>query len=172
MVSGGWVSRWSAPESMATRPVISELTRRGFTVFLVRHGSSPLFKVPDAVDDVRLAVEHIRGKASVYGVDPNRLGLMGRSAGGHLSLAIGLRAEGPGGQPADPDNERTNQVAAIVAYYPPVDLRGWSGPTRCWRVCSVSSVFWWSAGWQENAARGCSRRPSGWRGCRINSPNL
>ena len=50
MVSGGWFSRHSPPERTALR--FTELLGEGFTVFAVRHGSAPLFKVPEAVDDV------------------------------------------------------------------------------------------------------------------------
>lgn len=130
MMSGGWVSRWSPPENVASRDIFRELSRRGFTTFLVRHGSSPRFKVPDAIADARLAVAHIKEHAGRYGVDPNRIGLTGSSAGGHLSLAVGLRAEGATGLPDDATNPRANQVAAIVAYFPPVDLRGWAGPSE------------------------------------------
>ncbi len=130
MVSGGWVSRWSPPETLAERPLFAELAARGFTTFLVRHGSSPRFKVPEAIADVRLAVEHVRRHAEDFGVDPARIGITGMSAGGHLSLSIGLRAEGADGSPEDPPAEREHQVAAIVAYFPPVDLRAMTGPNE------------------------------------------
>jgi acetyl esterase/lipase len=70
MVSGGWVSRWRPPEAVATRDLFAELTARGFTLYFVRHGSSPRFKVPAAIADVRLAVAHIREHAPEHGVDP------------------------------------------------------------------------------------------------------
>lgn len=129
MVSGGWVSRWSPPARVAEGDLFSELAARGFTTFLVRHGSSPRFKVPDAVADARLAIAHIREHADDFAVEPERLGVTGMSAGGHLSLSVGLRAEGATGAPDDRTNERAAQVAAIVAYYPPVDLRGMVGPS-------------------------------------------
>jgi acetyl esterase/lipase len=130
MVSGGWVSRWTDPRATGSRGLIAELTARGFTTFLVRHGSSPRYKVPEAVDDARLAVAHIRENAREFGIDPTRIGLTGTSAGGHLSLTVGLRAEGPTGWPDAPPDERPHQVAAIVAYFPPVDVRQWVGPNE------------------------------------------
>jgi acetyl esterase/lipase len=130
MVSGGWVSRWTDPRATGSRGLIAELTARGFTTFLVRHGSSPRYKVPEAVDDARLAVAHIRENAQEFGIDPTRIGLTGTSAGGHLSLTVGLRAEGPTGWPDAPPAERPHQVAAIVAYFPPVDVRQWVGPNE------------------------------------------
>lgn len=136
MVSGGWVSRWSPPVGVARLGLIAELLDRGFVVYVVRHGSSPRFKVPDAMADVRGAVAHIRDHAGEHGVDPRRLGLTGASAGGHLSLSIGLRAEerlaphGSAVRSEDAPLARPNQVAAIVAYFPPVDLRGWARPNE------------------------------------------
>ncbi|HVS14800.1 MAG TPA: alpha/beta hydrolase [Thermoanaerobaculia bacterium] len=126
MVSGGWISRWSDPEqSLARSAAFSALVERGFTLYLVRHGSSPVFKVPDAVADVRQALRHIRAHAASRGVDPGRLGVFGGSAGGHLSLMLGAATESAyEGSPAMGDE----RPAAVVAYFPPVDLQGMVGP--------------------------------------------
>ena len=128
MVSGGWVSSWSPPEQTATR--FEALLDGGFTVFAVRHGSSPLFKVPDAVDDVRRATRYIKANAREWGVDPDRLGVFGGSAGGHLSLMLGTT--GDAGDPAasDPVLRESSKVAAVVAYFPPVDLSSTRRPQR------------------------------------------
>lgn len=128
MVSGGWVSRWSDPGQAFER--FSFLLDEGFTVFAVRHGSSPRYKVPEAFADVKRAVRYVNLHASDFGVDPARLGVWGGSAGGHLSLMLGLTEDG--GNPAGEGTlERApSRVAAVVAYYPPTDLRGWSGPSE------------------------------------------
>ncbi len=122
MVSGGWRSRWSPPEGAARR--FDKLLDAGFTVFVVRHGSSPKFILPEIVDDVRRAVRYVRLHAEQFDVDPNRLGVFGGSAGGHLSLMLATASD-----EGDPDSkdevERTSsRVAAVVAYYPPTDLVG------------------------------------------------
>jgi acetyl esterase/lipase len=125
MVSGGWVSRWAPPE--ATMGWLKPMLDAGFTVFAVRHGSSPRFKVPEAVADVRRSVRYIRLNAKRFGVDPARLGVAGGSAGGHLSLMLGTT-----GDDGDPDAKdevlrQSSRVAAVVAYFPPTDLRPWVG---------------------------------------------
>ncbi|HUQ69515.1 MAG TPA: alpha/beta hydrolase, partial [Planctomycetaceae bacterium] len=91
MVSGGWYSNWAPPEQMQAAFV--PLTSKGFTVFAVRHGSSPRYGIPEAVSDVRRSVRYIRMNAKQYGVDPNRLGVYGMSAGGHLSLMLGTASD-------------------------------------------------------------------------------
>ena len=70
MVSGGWVSRWAPPEQMADR--FQFLLDKGFTVVVVRHGSSPRYLVPDAVSDVRRAVRFVRYHAKEWGIDASR----------------------------------------------------------------------------------------------------
>lgn len=123
MVSGGWHSNWSPPESR--QGFFKPMLDRGYTVLAVRHGSAPRYKVPEAVDDVRLAVRHVRLHAADYRVDPERLGVYGMSAGGHLSLMLATTADA--GDPAAKDEVRrqSSRVAAAVAYFPPSDLRLW-----------------------------------------------
>jgi acetyl esterase/lipase len=128
MVSGGWFSRWQEPEQRIDS--FQRLLNRGITVIAVHHGSAPLFKVPEAVADVRRAVRHVRSNAVAYGIDPNRLGVWGGSAGGHLSLMLGLASDSGQADAKDPLERVSNAVKAVVAYYPPVDLRRMTGPNR------------------------------------------
>jgi len=126
MVSGGWFSRYAPPENAAKQ--FSEMLDGGYTLYMVRHGSAPKFKVPEAVADVEKAVAHIHDHASEHGVDHSRLGVFGGSAGGHLSLMLGC-ATGPVGEAPDADAiAGTGRVSAVVAYFPPVDLRQIIGP--------------------------------------------
>jgi acetyl esterase/lipase len=133
MMSGGWFSMWVPPE-LLLRPEASvlvpfnQLVEHGYTVFIVRHGSAPQFKVPEAVADVRRAVRYIRRNAATYGIDPNRIGVCGGSAGGHLSLMLGTTGDEGDGSAADAIDRASDRVAAVVAYCPPVDLRDWAGP--------------------------------------------
>ena len=128
MVSGGWVSRWRAPEQ--ARQGYEALLDRGFTVFSIRHGSSPRFNVPEAYADVNRAVRFVRLNASTYGVDPARLGVYGGSAGGHLSLMLGLASDEGDPDATDEVLRMSSRVAAVVAYYPPVDLRKRPSPSE------------------------------------------
>lgn len=121
MVSGGWVSRWAPPEQTADR--FQFLLDKGFAVVVVRHGSSPRYHVPDAVSDVRRAVRFVRYNAKNWGVDPNRLGVHGGSAGGHLSLVLATASDNGDPSAEEPFMRESNRVQSVVAYYPPVDLR-------------------------------------------------
>lgn len=121
VLSGGW--RSSKIDMDFLDSWTSYLTDEGFTVFAVNHGSSPRYKVPDAVSDVRRAVRHIRSNAEKYDIGPERLGVMGLSAGGHLSLMLGLSSDEGLESAEDPIERVSNRVQAVVAYYPVVDLK-------------------------------------------------
>jgi acetyl esterase/lipase len=138
MMSGGWVSAWVPPQTFVDKNApelfkhFREIVDHGYTLFVIRHGSSPQFKVPEAVADVRRAVRYVRLHASDFNVDPDRLGVCGGSAGGHLSLMLGTASDdgGKGSKDKDDVDRTSDRVAAVVAYYPPVDLREWVGDKR------------------------------------------
>jgi dipeptidyl aminopeptidase/acylaminoacyl peptidase len=75
---------------------------------------------------VRRALRFIHLKGGEYGVNPDRLGVFGGSAGGHLSLMLGTTADDGDPKAKDPVLQQSNRVAAVVALFPPTDLRGWT----------------------------------------------
>ena len=121
MVSGGWVSTYAPPEREVE--LFKDLLDKGFTVIPVRHGSSPKYFIPEIVADVRRAVRFIRYNAKQWGVDPDRLGVFGGSAGGHLSLVIGTASDNGDPNAKEDFMKVSDRVASVVAYFPPVDLR-------------------------------------------------
>ena len=123
MVSGGYTSRYIPPEraQLSFQP----LQQAGFTVFAVRHGSSPRYVVPEIISDVKQATRFIRLHATRYGIAPDRIGVYGGSAGGHLSLMLGTTADPGNVASPDPVARTSCSVAAVVAYFPPTDLREW-----------------------------------------------
>jgi acetyl esterase/lipase len=121
MVSGGWVSNYNPPQQTATR--FKDLLDKGFTLIAVRHGSSPKYLIPEIVSDVRRAVRFIRHNAKQWGVDPNRLGVFGGSAGGHLALVLGTASDNGDPNAKEDFMRESDRVASVVAYFPPVDLR-------------------------------------------------
>jgi acetyl esterase/lipase len=119
IVSGGWRSSWRPPEGAL--PFFDPFLKAGYTVFAVRHGSSPRYGIPDAYADVSRAVRFVRSSAAEFKVDPARIAAMGNSAGGHLALLLGTR--GDDGVGSDDALEGTpSRVAAVVALVPPTDL--------------------------------------------------
>ncbi|HUE70300.1 MAG TPA: alpha/beta hydrolase [Pirellulaceae bacterium] len=122
--SGGWYSTWRPSKDLV--PASMPLLSKGFTVFIVRHGSAPKYTVPEAVADVRKCVRFIRLNADDYGVDPQRLGALGGSAGGHLTLMLATTGDDGDESATDPVLKTSSRIAAGVSLFPPTDLRGWT----------------------------------------------
>lgn len=76
---------------------------------------------PAAVHDVKAAVRWIRANADAYGIDPDKIALIGGSAGGHLSMLAGY-SDAPEleGETANP--RPSTRVQAVINFYGPSDL--------------------------------------------------
>jgi acetyl esterase/lipase len=124
LISGGWVSSHDNINPQRFQPFL----KRGYTVFTVVHGSQPKFVVTEIVQDIHRAVRFVRHNAAKYGVDPNRFGVIGSSAGGHLSLTIGTRG-GPGDVGAkDPVDRESSAVQCVACFFPAADFLNFSKP--------------------------------------------
>jgi acetyl esterase/lipase len=121
IVSGGYFSPWQAPE--ARLGTAQPFLKHRFTVFTVFHGSNPKYNVVEIVEDVRRAVRFIRLHAADFGVEQERIGVMGGSAGGHLALVLATTGDDGDAAAQDPVLRASSRVAAAVAIAPPVDLR-------------------------------------------------
>jgi acetyl esterase/lipase len=131
--SGGWKSEKSnVPGRDAARRDrehwVQGLLKGGYTLFVVRHGSTPRYLVNEMVDDVRRSVRFVRMHADRYQIQPERLGITSGSSGGHLSLMVGLT--GDDGNPAaeDPVERVSSRTHAVVAWFPPTDMVNWGSP--------------------------------------------
>jgi acetyl esterase/lipase len=122
IVSGGWKSNHSKVKEGFSSPY----TDHGYTVFAVFHGSQPRYKVRDIMGFMHRAVRFIRTNAAQWNIDPNRIGVTGSSAGGHLSLVLATKG-GPGDPKAkDPIDRASSAVQAAGVFYPPTDYLNWS----------------------------------------------
>lgn len=121
VVSGGYFSEW-APADAYVRGMQPYLSA-GYTVFAVFHGSNPRYSLVDAVADMRSAVRFIRSHAADYAVDPQRLGAVGASAGGHLALMLATTGEDGDTAAPDPFRRAGSRIAAAVAISAPADFR-------------------------------------------------
>jgi acetyl esterase/lipase len=124
VVSGGW---FSADEAIRVE-FVTPLLARGYTVFAVVHGSQPKFQIPEILQDMHRAVRYIRHHAKDYGVDPDRLGIMGGSAGGHLSLMQGAAGTPGAADAPDPVNRESSRVQAVACFFPPTDFLNYGKP--------------------------------------------
>lgn len=119
MVSGGWKSKRAGETPVW---LVGPVLRAGYTVFAVCHISQPKSTVMEIIEDMHRSIRFIRHHAREYAIDPNRIGVTGGSAGGHLSLMLATRG-GPGDPTAaDPVDRESSVVQAAAIFYPVTDL--------------------------------------------------
>jgi acetyl esterase/lipase len=126
---GGW-SKGDKGEA----PLFSAwLAAQGFTVFDIQYRLTPQPNWQTATGDVKCAIGWIKAHAGGpdFHIDPARVHLLGRSAGGHLAL---LAANSLGDANLRPScSAGDTSVASVVALYPPTDLvRGYERAPNAW----------------------------------------
>ena len=123
IVSGGWKSSTDNINPCFLHRPSSQVG--GYTVFAVVHGSQPKYTIPEIVEDMHRAVRFIRHNAKDYHIDPDRLGITGASAGGHLSLMIGTAGTAGDPKAKDPVDRESSKVQAVACFFPPTDFLNW-----------------------------------------------
>ena len=124
IVSGGWYSAHEAINPVLFVPLLDH----GYTMFAVIHGSQPRYIVTEIEPDIHRAVRFIRHNAAKYGVDPNRLGLTGGSAGGHLSLTMATQGKSGTPDSKDPVERESSEVQCVACFFPPSDFLNYGKP--------------------------------------------
>ncbi len=118
VVSGSWRSSHDN-----IRPQFAaEYVKRGYTVFTVVHACSPRFSLPEIAEDMHRAVRFVRSRADFYRFDPQRIGITGASAGGHLSLLIATTGTAADPDAKDPIDRLPSRVQAVACFFPPTDF--------------------------------------------------
>ena len=124
-------SGWSAPMSLDATPLKNSgqatmyappLNEAGYTVFSINHRAVPRFLYPAAVEDAQRAVRFVRHHAAEYDIDPERIGAMGGSSGGHLVSMLGVLDGAGDPESADPVERESAKVQCVVARAPRTDF--------------------------------------------------
>lgn len=101
---------------------VKKLAEHGYVAATVEYRLSPKYKFPAAIYDVKAAVRWLRANAAKYKIDPNQIGAVGDSAGGHLAMFLGVTGdvkqfEGEGG-----NADQSSRVQCVVDFYGPSDF--------------------------------------------------
>ena len=105
---GGWTA--GTKQANFIQPLFGPLDESGLAWFSIDYRLAPKHPYPAAVHDVEEAIRYVKAHAEDYRIDPNRIALMGESAGGHLVALVATR----------PTPETV--VAAVVPFYGAFDL--------------------------------------------------
>jgi len=94
----------------------------GVTGFVLRYRHAPRYKHPAPLSDIQRAMRIVRARAAEWGVDPQRTGVMGFSAGGHLASTAGTRFDEGNKNATDPIERAGCRPNFLVLAYPVISL--------------------------------------------------
>lgn len=124
MVHGGGWTGGSKGDLKSIKPVpevpaaLLGLLTDGFVVTSIDYRLAPQYKFPASIEDVKCSIRYLRAHAVQYHVNPNRIGLMGASAGGHLVSLAGLARPWVGWDVGE-YTDRSSAVQAVVDMFGP-----------------------------------------------------
>jgi acetyl esterase/lipase len=113
---------WSGGDRKMLRYYAIGYAQKGYVTVCISYRLSDEAPFPAAVEDSKCAVRWLRDNASTYGIDPEKIGVIGGSAGGHLAMMVGYapdiaELEGHGGHA-----KASCRVQAVVDFYGVYDL--------------------------------------------------
>lgn len=104
-----------------------DYARRGYVCITVNYRLVDEAPFPACVEDVKNAVRWFRANAADYGLDPERIGAYGNSAGAHLVCMLGLVGRDAGLEGDGPHQEQSSLVQAVCASATPTDFNLFPG---------------------------------------------
>lgn len=107
VVHGGWWQKGDRNEHLGFNAYFAA---RNYVVAAIDYRLAPRYRFPNAAQDVKSAIDYLKSHATEIGLDPNRIALVGRGAGGQLALQAAYEARDPG-------------IRGVVAAYASVDLK-------------------------------------------------
>lgn len=113
---------WKTGKRSDYLPYLIDYAKKGYVTVTVSYRLSRVAKFPAAVRDVNCAVRWLKIHADEFGVDPDRMVLIGGSAGGHLSMMVGYAGEEELFEPECDTGPVNSEVKAVVNLYGPTDL--------------------------------------------------
>ncbi len=113
---------WRSGSKNEFEKLIRDSARAGYVAVSINYRLAPKHIFPAQVEDCKCAVRWFRANAKELQVDPQRIGVVGSSAGAHLAMMLGAMdsadgLEGDGGSP-----ETSSRVQAVVSFAGPTDL--------------------------------------------------
>jgi acetyl esterase/lipase len=129
VVSGAWHSDRGKIRDHMLAQVYPIFCSHGYTVFAARPGSIPRYTGAEMAANIKTAIRYVKEHAAEYKVDPERIGITGASAGGHLASLVAVTPE-PGNPASKQALQRhSTQVKAAAVFFPPTDFLDWAGRT-------------------------------------------
>jgi acetyl esterase/lipase len=125
VASGAWSSDRGKIRDHTLAQVYSIFCSRGYVVFAARPGSKSRYPVVEMDQNVKTAIRYVKEHAAKYKIDPQRLGLTGASAGGHLATLAALTTVAADPNAKKPLDRHDSAVRAVAVFFPPTDFLDW-----------------------------------------------
>jgi acetyl esterase/lipase len=104
------------------RQVANWLNSLGMVAFVLKYRLGPRYHHPIELGDAQRAIRLVRTQAAQYGVAPDRIGIMGFSAGGHLASTAGTHFDAGNPAAADPIDHASSRPDFLVLGYPVISF--------------------------------------------------
>jgi acetyl esterase/lipase len=104
--------------------VANWLAGNGVTAFVVRYRLGPSYHHPIMLGDAQRSIRTVRSRAAEWGIDPQRIGIIGFSAGGHLASTAGTHYDAGAAASADPIERMSSRPDFMLLLYPVITMRG------------------------------------------------
>src|SRR5262245_483860 len=132
VISGAWNSDRGKIRDHLRAQTFDIFCRKGYTVFAIRPGSITKFSAPEMLANLNQGIRWVKEHSQEYGIDRDRLGLMGASAGGHLACLAAVTADeakSPDGKATSggPVGAASTRVKAAAVFFPPTDFLNYGG---------------------------------------------
>ncbi len=125
VVSGAWYSDRNKIRDHTLAGMYEIHCAKGFTVFAIRPGSKTRYTALEMDQHIKTGIRYVKAHAAEYGVDPERLGMTGASAGGHLATLAALTPVDANPDAKNPLERLSTRVRAVGVFFPPTDFVNW-----------------------------------------------
>jgi acetyl esterase/lipase len=104
------------------KQVAEFLNSLGVSAFVLRYRLAPKYRHPAPITDAQRALRYVRSRAEEFGVAPDRIGIWGFSAGGHLASTAGTHFDAGDPNAPDPIDRASCRPDFMVLAYPVVQF--------------------------------------------------
>lgn len=98
------------------------LNQHGIAAFVLRYRLGPQYHHPTELGDAQRAIRYVRAHAAEYGIEKERVGMWGFSAGGHLTATTGTQFDAGHPDAADPIDHESSRPQFLILAYPVITL--------------------------------------------------
>jgi acetyl esterase/lipase len=126
VVSGAWFSDRNKIRDHTLAQFYDVFCTRGYVVFAARPGSKTRYTAAEMDQHIKMAIRYVKEHAGEYKIDPQKIGITGASAGGHLATLAALTPSAENRSAKRAIDRHDTSVSAVAVFFPPTDFIDWA----------------------------------------------